>query len=126
MRRILVVDDSRVTRELMKVYLIARDVELVEAEDGAQALAEIARSPPDLVLADLRMPRLDGFGLCAALRNDPALSGIPVVILTSSRDPEVEQQLLAAGARQVLRKPIQPHPLLEALSRFFQTETTPP
>jgi len=126
MKRILLVDDSRVTRELMKVYLIARDVELTEAEDGAQALAAIGRSPPDLVLADLRMPRLDGFGLCAALRSDPALARIPIVILTSNRDAEVEQRLLAAGARQVLQKPIQPQPLQEALSRWFPVEPKTP
>jgi two-component system, chemotaxis family, chemotaxis protein CheY len=119
MKRILLVDDSRVTRELMKVYLIARDVELLEARDGAEALAMIRTSPPDLVLADLRMPRLDGFGLCEALQKDVRLHGVPVLILTSSRDPEAERRLLAAGARQVLLKPIQPQPLHDAIHRHL-------
>jgi len=126
MKRILLVDDSRVTRELMKVYLIARDVELLEAADGAAALRIIRASPPDLVLADLRMPRLDGFGLCEALMADPALRQVPVLILTSSRDREAERRLLAAGARQVLLKPIQPQPLHEAIHRHLLAQAVAP
>jgi CheY-like chemotaxis protein len=115
MKRILLVDDSRVTRELIKVYLIAKDVELLEAPDGAEALRMIRASPPDLVLADLRMPRLDGFGLCQALSADPKLRKVPVLILTSHRDAGAEARLRAAGARQVLQKPIQPQPLQDAI-----------
>jgi len=126
MKRILLVDDSRVTRELMKVYLIARDVELLEAADGAEALRIIRTTPPDLVLADLRMPRLDGFGLCEALTADPALRHVPVLILTSSRDREAERRLLAAGARQVLLKPIQPQPLHEAIHRHLLGQAVAP
>jgi CheY-like chemotaxis protein len=119
MKRILLVDDSRVTRELIKVYLIAKDVELLEARDGAEALRMIQASPPDLVLADLRMPRLDGFGLCEALNADPKLSKVPVLILTSHRDAGAEVRLRAAGARAVLQKPIQPQPLQDAIHRHL-------
>jgi CheY-like chemotaxis protein len=119
MKRILLVDDSRVTRELVKVYLIAKDVELVEAADGVEALERVRASPPDLVLADLRMPRLDGLGLCAALREDPRTRAVPVVILTSSGDPDTARRARAAGAREVLKKPIQPAPLIEAVNRHI-------
>jgi len=126
MKRILLVDDSRVTRELIKVYLIAKDVELLEAPDGAEALRMIQASPPDLVLADLRMPRLDGFGLCAALSADPKLRKLPVLILTSNRDAEAEVRLRAAGARQVLQKPIQPQPLQDAIQRHLASQANAP
>lgn len=119
MKRILLVDDSRVTRELVKVYLIAKDVELVEASDGAEALELVRASPFDLVLADMRMPRLDGCGLCSALRDDPRTRKVPVVILTSSTDADTGRKLRAAGAREVLRKPIQPAPLIEAVNRHI-------
>jgi CheY-like chemotaxis protein len=125
MKRILLVDDSRVTRELIKVYLIAKDVELLEAPDGAEALRMIQVSPPDLVLADLRMPRLDGYGLCAALSADPKLRKVPVLILTSNRDSAAEVRLRAAGARQVLQKPIQPQPLQEAIQRHLGQAVAP-
>ncbi len=119
MRRILIVDDSRVTRELMKVYLIARDVELLEAADGFEAIDLARTRRPDLVLADVRMPRLDGFGLCSVMRNDPALARIPILFLTSARDTATEARLRAAGACEVLRKPIQPEPLLHAVRRHL-------
>jgi CheY-like chemotaxis protein len=119
MKRILLVDDSRVTRELMKVYLIARDVTLLEAADGQQALEMARADPPDLVLADMRMPRLDGRQLCEAMRADPRTQRVPVLILTSNRDPETSRQARAAGAREVLAKPIQPQPLLEAIHRHL-------
>jgi two-component system, chemotaxis family, chemotaxis protein CheY len=119
MKRILLVDDSRVTRELIKVYLIAKDVELQEAPDGAEALRMIRAKPPDLVLADLRMPRLDGFGLCQALQADPRLRNVPVLILTSNRDAGVEERLKGAGALQVLLKPIQPQPLQDAIQKHL-------
>jgi CheY-like chemotaxis protein len=126
MKRILLVDDSRVSRELIKVYLIARDTELLEAKDGQEALGVIRTIPPDLVLADLRMPRLDGFGLCSALKADPTLRRIPVVILTSIRDAETERRLVACGAREVLQKPIQPQPLRDAIHRNLPAETVSP
>jgi CheY-like chemotaxis protein len=124
--KILLVDDSRVTRELIKVYLIAKGVELLEAADGAEAL-EVARGKrPDLVLADLRMPKLDGAALCKAMGADLRTRQIPVLILTSNADESTASRCRAAGAREVLRKPIQPQPLLEALGRHLPSFTPPP
>ena len=129
-RTILLVDDSRVTRELIKVYLIAKDVRLIEAVDGQDALVRIRMDRPDLVLADLRMPRLDGVGLCEAMRSSAITSSIPVVILTSNKDAESIQRCLAAGAREVLNKPIQPQPLIAAVKRCLSgtpaVSTSPP
>ena len=119
MRTILLVDDSRVTRELMKVYLIARDVTLLDAADGVEALAVVRDRRPDLVLADMRMPRLDGPGLCEALRRDPATQDIPVLILTSQSDPASARRCLEAGAREVLTKPVQPQQLQGAMNRHL-------
>ncbi len=122
MKTVLLVDDSRVTREVIKVYLIARDVRLVEACDGIEALQRVREDHPDLVLADIRMPRLDGFDLCRALQSDPATKGIPVLILTSNADPATVERCHEAGAREVLRKPIQPRPLLDAVRRHMGGE----
>jgi CheY-like chemotaxis protein len=126
MTKILLVDDSRVTREVMKVYLIARGVELLEAADGAEALEVVHSRHPDLVLADLRMPKLDGAALCKALRDDLRTRAIPVLILTSNADGPTAERCRAAGAREVLRKPIQPQPLLEALGRHLPSFTPTP
>ena len=125
MKRILLVDDSRVTRELIKVYLIAKDVTLLEAVDGQDALEQVQADPPDLVLADMRMPRLDGAALCEALKRDPRTRDVPVVILTSNGDADTRRRAKAAGAREVLRKPIQPQELLEAVSRHVAAGPLP-
>jgi len=119
MTRILIVDDSRVVRELMKVYLIAKDVTILEAADGEEAVAAVRAGAPDLVIADMRMPRLDGGGLCEALAKDPSTRAIPVLILTSNGDAETRRRAKAAGAREVLSKPIQPHALLDAVRRHL-------
>ncbi len=117
MKTILLVDDSKVTRELIKVFLIVKDVRVIDAQDGLEAL-ELARAErPDLVLCDLRMPRLDGPGLCRALGEDPALRGIPVLILTSNGDEASLRLCREAGARDVLLKPIGPHILHDAVQR---------
>jgi len=125
MKRILVVDDSRVTRELMKVYLIAKDVTLLEAADGQEALEKVRAEPPDLVIADMRMPRLDGSGLCEAMAKDPKTSHVPVVILTSNGDADTRRRARVAGARDVLKKPIQPRALLEVVNRHLAPPLRP-
>jgi CheY-like chemotaxis protein len=116
-KTILVVDDSKVTRELIKVYLIVKGVRVLDARDGMEALAIIRVERPDLVLCDLRMPHLDGPGLCRELRADPALRDIPVIILTSNRDEASGRLCREAGARAVLGKPIGPHELHDAVHR---------
>ena len=117
MKTILLVDDSQVTRELIKVYLIVKGVRVLDARDGVEALAVARVERPDLVLCDLRMPRLDGPGLCRALAREPALSATPVIILTSNKDEASRRACLDAGARAVLTKPVGPHDLHEAVQR---------
>ena len=117
MKTILLVDDSKVTRELIKVYLIVKDVRVLDARDGVEAL-DIARTErPDLILCDMRMPRLDGPGLCRALQAEPALRDTPVLILTSNADEASLRLCREAGARDVLLKPIGPHILHDAVQR---------
>ena len=72
---------------------------------------------PDLVLCDLRMPRLDGPGLCRAMATDPNLCTVPVIILTSNKDAASRLACREAGARDVLLKPVGPHDLHEAVRR---------
>ncbi|MBI5548111.1 MAG: response regulator [Deltaproteobacteria bacterium] len=116
---ILLVDDSRVVREVLKVYLIARDVRLVDAADGVEALAAIQVEAPDVVVTDLRMPRLDGAELCRTLHSQPRTKQLPVIILTSHLTPDVEMRCREAGAAAVLAKPIQPKRLLEEIARVL-------
>lgn len=118
MIQVLLVDDSRVTREVTKLYLIQRrDVAVQEARSGEDALKTIATQRPDVIVADMQMPRMDGPALCIALKADAALADIPVIILTSNADPRARQQCITAGAREILSKPIDPPTLMGALHR---------
>jgi signal transduction histidine kinase/DNA-binding response OmpR family regulator len=101
---VLVVDDSADMRDYVSSLLA--DSYLVEtAVDGEQALEMIRRRPPDLVLSDVMMPRLDGFGLLSALRGDLATVGIPVVMLSARAGEEGIVEGLEAGADDYLIKP---------------------
>lgn len=125
MSTILLVDDSRVSREVLKVFLIGKDVTVLEAVDGVAAMKVIHEHHPDLVIADLRMPRLDGCGLSEAVRADPRTRQTPLLILTGTADDETVQRCRAAGAREVLTKPIQPRALLEAVGRHLPAFANP-
>jgi two-component system, chemotaxis family, sensor kinase CheA len=97
-RSILVVDDSMTTRTLEKSILEAHGYRVRVAVDGLDALALLRAEKVDLVIADIQMPRLDGFGLLAALKKDENLNQIPVIVVTSLEQPEDQERGLALGA----------------------------
>jgi two-component system chemotaxis response regulator CheY len=117
-KTILLVNESRVTLELIKVYLTGKDVRVIEAVDGLDAMVLARAERPDLVLCDLQLPRLDGVGLCRELRADVALRNIPVIVLTSDPSPETRLGCQRAGASSVLLKPIGPRALREAVQLY--------
>jgi CheY-like chemotaxis protein len=117
MKTILLVNESRVTLELIKVYLVVKDVRVLEARDGAEALIIARAERPDLILCDRRLPVLDGPGLCREVRADPVLWKTPVIILSSEADRETLRACREAGANEVLKKPIGPRELHVAVWR---------
>ncbi|NES12189.1 MULTISPECIES: PAS domain S-box protein [Micromonospora] len=102
--RILLVDDNADLRAYV-TDLLAPQFRVRAAADGRAALADLRADPPDLVLADVMMPVLDGFGLLAAVRADPATAHLPVVLLSARAGPEAAVEGLAAGADDYLVKP---------------------
>src|SRR2546430_1092659 len=83
-KKILVADDKATGRELVRTVLEALGYEIFEASDGVEALGCARRLHPDLVILDLHMPGLDGFGVVKELRNDESFAGTPVIALTAS------------------------------------------
>jgi signal transduction histidine kinase len=107
--RILVIDDSPTTLQTTTVILEQAGHETLRASDGQEGMAKLAAAPGvDLVLSDVMMPRLDGYGVCEAIRAHPAWRGLPVLLLTSLRDIGSQSRALEAGADDVLTKPIAP------------------
>lgn len=112
--RLLVVDDNADLREYLRRLLEAQ-WHITLAADGAQAL-ELARDhPPDLVLADVMMPGLDGFQLLERIRQDPNLSYVPLVLLTARASEEAAIEGLLAGADAYIAKPFSPRELTAKL-----------
>lgn len=106
-KRLVLADDDNAQLKLTTLRLQALGFDVVEAKDGAEALQRIRESPPHVVVSDVMMPRVDGFDLALSLRKDPALSHIPLVLLSSSYVEESDRHLARrAGADAfVLRSP---------------------
>ncbi|MBP2232706.1 signal transduction histidine kinase [Azospirillum agricola] len=109
--RVLIVDDNADMRDYV-ARLLAPDFAVATAEDGAEALEAVRADKPDLVLSDVMMPRLDGFGLLAALRSDPATRDVPVVLLSARAGEEASVEGLDAGADDYLVKPFSSRELI--------------
>jgi len=102
---ILLVEDEGPLRAVMKDILERDGFRVIEAADGIEALEEIDHAAPDIVLLDLNLPRLDGFGVLTRLRSRPNTSNIPVVVLTARGDEENEVRVFEIGADDFLTKP---------------------
>lgn len=103
--RILVVDDEPAVRENLARFLKLEGYLVFEAADGLEAVQMALRSPPDLVLCDLNMPGLDGFGVLARLRAEPTTAGVPFVFLTASTATVDETAGYRLGANEYVTKP---------------------
>lgn len=116
-KRVLIVDDDPVIRTVAARSLEAIGLVAQECEDGAQAIAAIEASLPDLILLDVEMPGLDGFATCAILRENNAWAEIPVMIATGHTDMATIEQAFDAGATDFITKPLDPQ-LLQHRARF--------
>lgn len=109
---ILSVDDESDVTELVEFHLRRADCEVVKAASGVEALAVVRQRRPDLILLDLMLPDIDGFGVCEILRRSPETANIPVIILTAWATPDAKNVGLELGALDYLTKPFRPRDLV--------------
>jgi putative two-component system response regulator len=112
--RILVVDDNRTNALLLERVLLGEGHHVDVAGDGQEALERILHHPPDLILLDLDMPRVDGFEVCRRVKNDPATRFIPIVIVTAQNAFDAKLRAWELGADDFITKPFQ---CLEVVAR---------
>jgi type II secretory ATPase GspE/PulE/Tfp pilus assembly ATPase PilB-like protein/ActR/RegA family two-component response regulator len=103
--KVLLVDDEDQLRRVMRDLLERDGYQVTEARDGVEALDQIDRHAPDIIVLDLNLPGLDGYGVLSHLRSRPATSGIPVVVLTAQGDEDNEVRVFEMGADDFLSKP---------------------
>jgi type II secretory ATPase GspE/PulE/Tfp pilus assembly ATPase PilB-like protein len=103
--KVLLVDDEDSLRKVMKDLLERDGYVVAEARDGAQALDQIDRVGPDIIVLDLNLPGLDGYGVLSHLRSRPATASIPVIVLTAKGDEDNEVRVFELGADDFLTKP---------------------
>jgi len=110
-KKILVVEDSPDTRELLQVMLEGEGFDVALAEDGVEGIQQATKEPPDLIISDLSMPRIDGVRMIKRLRELPKVRRVPILALTS-HGLEKAMTAIRAGADRVLTRPVENHLLL--------------
>lgn len=119
MIKVLMAEDSPVNRELLRELLESQGCEVDEAWDGEEALQRLAQKRPDIVLLDIGMPKLDGFGVIQRVRQDPRLADLPVLAVTAYAMRGDREKGLDAGFDGYLSKPVDGRLLFAEMDRLL-------
>ena len=117
--KVLTVDDSKTVRIIVKKAFKPFDCEILEAANGVEGLAVAAKETPDLILLDVTMPVMDGVEMLTKLKSDPALKGIPVIMLTAEGGRDNVLKIAKIGVRDYLVKPFKEEVLIEKCGRVI-------
>ena len=119
MPTILYADDEQEHRMMMQVIVRNQKITLLEAANGEEAIEETKRQRPDLILLDLFMPKVDGFGVLQAVKSDPTTEHIPVIILSAWPTGDNRERARNFGAADFLAKPYDPLQLMEVVKEHL-------
>jgi CheY-like chemotaxis protein len=122
MSKILIAEDNPVNRELLRELLEMRGHTVVEACDGEEALRSIEQAQPDLVLLDIGMPLLDGFGVIRKIRENPRFASMPVVAVTAYAMQGDRERILSSKFDGYLSKPVDARSLVQELDRVLSRQ----
>jgi two-component system cell cycle response regulator DivK len=116
---ILVVEDHEDNRQILRDLLTNAGYDLIEAENGEEALAVAAAKRPQLILMDIQLPLLDGYEATRRLKKDPVLRKIPIIVITSYALSGDEEKARAAGCDAYVTKPYSPREVLKKIREFL-------
>ena len=126
--RLLLVDDEPSITKVVRKQLEVAGFEVAVAMDGLAALAAVQAQPPQLILLDVMLPKMNGHEVCKTLRADPQTNAIPIIMLSANARPQDQQQGLQQGASAYMTKPFQLDVLLEKIRELIgpaAAENTP-
>jgi len=116
---VLIVEDDDVQRLVLVTELGKGGFRLAEAIHGEHALEVIARERPDIIVTDLMMPVLDGFGLIEKVKGMPGLDGLPIIAISASNSPDIRKKALSLGIADFMLKPFETAALVERIHRYI-------
>jgi two-component system cell cycle response regulator DivK len=119
MRHILVVEDQDDNRQILRDLLTNAGFEMTEAVNGEEALAEVAKRRPDLILMDIQLPVMDGYEATRRIRTHPDLKSVPIIAVTSYALAGDETKALDAGCDAYVTKPFSPRQLLTKIREYL-------
>ena len=117
-KTILHIEDNEFNRKIVRDLLARTSYRLIEAPDGESGVATAQRERPDLILADIQLPRMSGLDATRAIRADPQTAHIPIIVITSFALSGDDRKASEAGASHYMAKPYSPRELLAAIRRF--------
>jgi len=122
MKRILVIEDQPVMRRNIQTILEMEGFEVVAADNGKKGLEAAGKNPPDLILCDVMMPEMDGYGVLSALRQDQRTATIPFIFLTAKGEKTDLRTGMNLGADDYLAKPVSSEELIAAIGARFHRQ----
>ncbi len=118
-KKILIVDDAVSSQELMMISLQKYNIEIVRAYNGREAIEKAASEKPVLIMMDLKMPGIDGFEAIRAIRSNPDMTDVPIIVLTALYGEEERQEALEAGCNYFMAKPFRLGELRKVVEKFL-------
>jgi two-component system chemotaxis response regulator CheY len=116
-KTVLTIDDSRTMREMLNLALVQAGYRVIQAVDGVEGLEVLQAEGADVVITDINMPRMDGFGVIEGVRADPTHRATPILVLTTESDATKKDRARKAGATGWIVKPFNPEKLIDAVRR---------
>ncbi len=116
---LLLADDSVTIQRVIELTFAEEDVQVITVGDGQSAIDRLESNPPDIVLADVDMPRRDGYEVAAYVKSRPKLAHIPVVLLTGAFEPIDQARATASGSSDVLAKPFEPQMVINRVKQLL-------
>lgn len=118
-KTILIVEDDESQKNLLISTFLANRFKVEYAQNGIKALESLSKSVPDAIILDLVMPEMDGYELCAELKNGGQYKEIPIIVLSAIDNDENKEKLMSMGASNYISKPYSPARLVEVVSKLI-------